>query len=116
MQRRRFFGKAQAQQSKQSAARGRAHQDVSVVAFADRRAERVQFDHDERPLLTVEETRVRLGLGSIAAVYRRIHQPDGIPIRRLGPKTIRIHQGELDQWTRRQRQDERQPIVIFRGA
>lgn len=67
----------------------------------------------ERPLLTVRQAADKLALSSIKGVYHLIEKR-GLPIRRLG-RAIRIHEGELDAWTRQRRetgQVQTQPLTL----
>jgi len=74
-------------------------------------AERRHVTDRPLPLLTVEEASIRLSV-SVRALYHLIHE-QGLPVRRLG-RAIRIDQGELEEWTRRERQDdmERFPVLV----
>lgn len=104
---RNFFATAQKQHQRMPRAR------PSTAYVLNQITQPREFGHLKDPLLTVEEARDVLGLTSIWAVYRLIRD-HALPIRRLG-RAIRIDQGELEQWTRRQRQDERQRFVVVRG-
>jgi excisionase family DNA binding protein len=105
---RRFFAAAQKQHE-------RPVRPIPSPAYVlDQMTQPREIGHLEDPLLSVEEVRDVLGLGSIQGVYRLIRH-HALPVRRLG-RAIRIDQGELEQWTRRQRQDERQRVVVLRGV
>lgn len=52
---------------------------------------------EDRPLMTVEQLRVHLGLPSHKAVYRLIEQ-QGLPFRRVGAR-YRFAWAEVEQWT-----------------
>lgn len=110
---RHFFGAAEKRPQ------GHARRFASRAVFgqlSDQDTQAVQAGVIEEPLLTIEEARHKLHLTSHWAVRRLIRRPkDSLPIRRLG-RAIRIHQGELDQWTRRERQGDPQTFAVLRGG
>lgn len=90
---RQFFTSAQKQ-----AQRGRAHQQSRPVAFHGRDQVRqpLAVVSTDRPLLTTEQVRDRLGLGSVWAVYRLVRER-GLPRVDLGG-VYRFSPDDLEAW------------------
>jgi len=108
---RRFFASAEKRPKRQARVRERS---IPSTFFVDPDAQTCQAVAVQRVLLTVTEVRSLLNLRTNAAVYWHIEH-SGLPVRRIG-RAIRVDQAELDEWTRRDRQDEPRRLVMVRGA
>lgn len=109
---RRFFRSAEQRQQRTP------RRVVATARVGDQRAQPAQVVHGQPSLWTVAETRAYLQLSSDRAVYRLVHAlKDPLPCRHVGAQ-LRFDQGEVEQWTRRQRQDqgERPTLVMVKGA
>lgn len=86
----------------------------AAAHIRDQRAEVCEVTDFDQPLLTVEDVRDVLNLGSVRAVYRLVRY-HALPHRQLG-RALRFEERELEAWTRRQRKHNRQRFVVVPGA
>lgn len=92
-----FFASAQKLQQRQPA---RADRRVVPFQSVDQSAQRAEFALTEAPLLTTEQVRQKLGLGSINAVYRLVRDYD-LPRLTIGG-VYRFSQPQVEAWIARQ--------------
>jgi excisionase family DNA binding protein len=110
---RKFFASAEKHPKRPARLRERSPESLLLI---DPDAQSQQPVAVQRPLLTVAQVRDYLNLPSDFAVYRLIHAAvHPLPHRRAG-RSFRFDFAEVEQWTRRDRQEQPRRLVMVRGA
>lgn len=96
--------------SKKLQQRPAAHRERQVVPFrgVDQGGQRAEFSLGQSPLLTTEQVRLKLGLGSINAVYRLVRDYE-LPRLTVGG-VYRFSQPQVEAWIARQSERQMQSL------